>query len=514
MTSTIKIAVVLAILLLARGVVGYEGVLQLTTLERSDYKQLTASSEISAFLSILSHKHPSAEKLTIATSARGNPVDALLVSSDVARFKEGDRGDDKLTVMLVGSQHGNETSGAEALLLVVRDMLEGRLGAYLEHMNLIVIPNSNPDGRNLGSRRNANGADINRNYTVLSEAESKGIVDAMHRWKPEVVLDVHEAAALKKKTLAREGYLTGFEAQFEAANNPNVDKRIRTYSFNHLLPQILDKVNSQGLTARRYIKSIKSIHQPVTHGGLSLSILRNMAGMRGSFSFLLENRLEPSTGAYRTPQNIRIRVSKQYLCITTFLNCCRIHRAEIKRISRHARMKWKNPQNKEPLYLNFSYAADANKPEITLPLRRIDTGEPIQHTFPYHGTVVSDTPLSLPTCYIITTHQNLLRNILARHHVNFRKAEKRGDIVVRIKRIKNRIFETLGNGRRRARYTFKERTADYHLRPGDLVVTMNQPLRKLFPLLLEFRSFSSIFNTGDYRHLVENQKDFFVLPAE
>ncbi|HIJ54614.1 MAG TPA: DUF2817 domain-containing protein [Deltaproteobacteria bacterium] len=513
MTSANKIAAITFILFLALYGV-HENASRLTALERNDYQRLTGSSEISAFLSLLSHRYASAQKINIATTALGKPVSALLVSSDMDPFKKGEPDADKLTVMLVGSQHGTESSGAEGLLLVARDVLDGTLGSYLDDMNLIFIPNSNPDGRDLKTRRNGNGVDINRNYTRLSEPESRGIINALHRWKPEVVLDVHGAAALKKKTLAKQGYLTDFEAQFEAANNPNVDRRIRDYSFGYLLPQILESVNRNGLPAQRYIKSIKSIHQPVTHGSLSSGNLRNMAGVLGAFSFLLENRIDSPTGTYPTPQNIRVRVSKQYIGITTFLNECLTHRSEIMSISRHARMKWKNSQNKEPLHATFGYAADANKPVIVLPLKRIDTGAPETHTFPYQGTITSGSPLTPPPAYIISSHQDLIRDILARHHVNYKEVKKNSTIGVRIKHIKSRIVENVSDGRRRAKYDFKEHSADYLLRPGDMIVDLNQPTRRLIPLLLEFRSSDSIFNPDNYFSLVEEQKDFFVLPAE
>lgn len=243
--------------------------------------------------------------MTIATSALGRPVDALLVSSEMHRFKAGRASPDKITLMLVGSQHGTEPSGAEALLLAAREIVEGSLHSYVEDMNFVLIPNGNPDGRDLHRRVNGHGVNLSTNFTILSEPESRGIMEALYTWKPEVVLDVHESAALKKKSLAKQGYLIDFEAQFEGANNPNVDCGIRTFSFDRLLPDLIARVNAHGLHAQRYIGEITDITQPITHGGLSLRNLRNVAGMMGSFSFLLENKLDPSTGTYPTARNIR-----------------------------------------------------------------------------------------------------------------------------------------------------------------------------------------------------------------
>ncbi|NIS60506.1 MAG: hypothetical protein GTO13_07370 [Proteobacteria bacterium] len=509
MKTSGKITLIAVALFLAASPVCNGGRL-LTGLERNGYTRLTSSSEISGFLAELSSRYTSAERVTIATSALGSPVEALLISSELDRFKDGNSDSDKITVMLVGSQHGTETSGAEALLLVARDVLEAKLGSYREDMDFVFIPNSNPDGRNLERTKNGNGININRNYTILSEPESRGIINAMHRWRPEVVLDVHESAVLKKKSLARQGYLTDFEAQFEAANNPNVDRGIRIFSFKRLLPEIIARVKARGLAAQRYVKEITSIHQPITHGGLTLRNLRNMAGMLGAFSFLLENRLDPSTGTYPTPRNIRVRVSKQYLSIMSFLESCRTHRSEMATLSRNARMKWKNPHDEAPLYLAFSYVADPNQPEITLPLRKIDTGELIRNTFRYHGSVESHTPMVLPSSYVITDYQELIREILSRNHIHYQVVEKAAETFVKIKRIKDRKVEVMSTGQHQAHYSVIERTAKYLVPPGDLVVNLNQPARRLIALLLEIESFSSIFNADEYLPLVEKGNDFFI----
>ena len=320
----------------------------LTELERSGYVCLTSSSKISRFLTELAYRNTVAERITIGRSALGSPIESLLVAAEINEFEDASGLGNKITVMLVGSQHGSEPSGAEALLLVARDVIEGELKPYLEDMNFIFIPNSNPDGRDLNRRVNGNGINLSTNYTMLSEPESRALVDALHKWKPEVVLDIHESAVLKKKSLGKQGFLIDFEAQFEAANNPNVDEEIRALSFERLLPEIIRQVNAQGLPAQRYIGEITNIQQRITHGGLSLRNLRNMAGMMGSFSFLLENRVDPSTGTYPTPRNIRVRVAKQYLCVCSFLSCCRLHGDEITDISRDARMRWRNDRGARP----------------------------------------------------------------------------------------------------------------------------------------------------------------------
>ena len=60
------------------------------------------------------------------------------------------------TVMLIGSQHGNEPSGTEAVFkFLVRQVLNGDQQHLLDKMNFIAIVLANPDGRDLNRRLNA-----------------------------------------------------------------------------------------------------------------------------------------------------------------------------------------------------------------------------------------------------------------------------------------------------------------------------------------------------------------------
>jgi hypothetical protein len=486
----------------------------LTALEQSNYQQLTSSVEILDFMEKIARSNAAAETVTLAQSALGHPLVALLISSEIHEFMSAKRASDKLTVMLIGSQHGNEPSGAEALMIVSREILEGKLRFHLNNLNFIIIPNSNPDGRSMKRRVNGNSVNLSTNFTVLSEPESRAIMDALHRWQPEVVLDVHESAVYKKKTLARQGYLIDFETQFEAANNTNVDQRIRDLSFHHILPDLLNRLKAQGLPAQRYIGEITTIHQPITHGGLSLRNLRNMAGVLGCFGFLVENRLDPSFGSYPTPGNIKERVKKQCLSIEAFLQSCHDYRRQIISISQQARLGWKHPRNAATLYLSVAYTTDPDRPLISLPLRRLDTGEPIQHTFNYYGMVQSRSPLILPRAYVIRAYQKLFAELLDQHHIAYSTPDSSIPASGEMRPVELPPAAAVCGDSGGTVLTETEDSPTYSYQAGDLLVSLDQPARKLIPLLLEPRSSSSIFNAPEYCRLLLNIGNFLILKTQ
>jgi hypothetical protein len=495
-TFTISNAVFLALVILLAGSLSAGSLL--TALEKSNYQQLTSSAEIIDFMDALARSSDAAESVILTQSAAGHALGAILISSDIREFAAGKQASDKLTVMLIGSQHGNEASGAEALMIVSREILAGKLRFFLDDLDFIIIPSSNPDGRNMKRRVNGNGVNLSTNFTILSEPESRAIMAALHRWRPKVVLDVHESAVYKKKSLARQGYLIDFETQFEASNNTNVDQRILNLSFHHIMPDLFKQLKAMGLPAQRYIGEITSIHQPITHGGLSLRNLRNMAGMLGSFGFLVENRLDPSFGSYPTPKNIGQRVKKQTISIEAFLQSCQKYREQILTVSRQARMSWKHPCDAAPLYLSVTYTGDPNRPLISLPLRRLDTNEPVQHVFNYHGMVQFQTPVVFPQAYIFRAYQTTFAQLLDRHSIAYSTATSSMPLSSELLPVKLPPEGTVWGNCKASILVEDKAGQEYSFQPGDLIVSLDQPARRLIPLLLEPRSSSSIFNASEY----------------
>ncbi|CAN5900373.1 hypothetical protein BH20ACT6_BH20ACT6_01580 [soil metagenome] len=74
----------------------------------------------------------------------------------IRAYRLGERSN-KWTVVAIGAMHGNEQQTPRPLLHL-RDHLP------IEGMNLWVIPVMNPDGYRRGTRKNARGVDLNRNF--------------------------------------------------------------------------------------------------------------------------------------------------------------------------------------------------------------------------------------------------------------------------------------------------------------------------------------------------------------
>ena len=102
-------------------------------------------------------------------------------------------------VLVIGVVHGDEYQGEK---LIYKYMEENDKGGIL------FIPCLNPDGRDLNTRTNSNGVDINRNFPTknweltecdsyfggekpASEIETRFLVDIIEKYKPKSIITLH-----------------------------------------------------------------------------------------------------------------------------------------------------------------------------------------------------------------------------------------------------------------------------------------------------------------------------------
>ena len=127
----------------------------------------------------------------IGLSEQGRPIAMLSTHASVS---------DRKTVMLVGRQHPPEVTGA----LAMRKFSETVLGeSYLarrfrKRFDLVIVPNMNPDGVELGHwRHNTGGVDLNRDWGPFTQAETQAVkavideIDAAENNQLVLFLDFH-----------------------------------------------------------------------------------------------------------------------------------------------------------------------------------------------------------------------------------------------------------------------------------------------------------------------------------
>ena len=133
----------------------------------------------------------------VGTSVRGRAIDAVRVGRRGARVK----------VLVVGRIHGTELAGRA----VTRRLRRARPPRGVE---LWLVDDLNPDGSAAGTRQNARGVDLNRNFpfrwrpmgapfdtyhsgpSALSEPESRAAAALIRRIRPRVTVYYHQRMSL------------------------------------------------------------------------------------------------------------------------------------------------------------------------------------------------------------------------------------------------------------------------------------------------------------------------------
>ena len=99
-----------------------------------------------------------------------------------------------IRVLVLCRQHGDEPASTEAVLGLVHRLAGGgdpALRAALAHATLYLVPMVNPDGAEAGTRANGVGADLNRDWGVFHQPETRAIAQAARLVQPSLVIDAH-----------------------------------------------------------------------------------------------------------------------------------------------------------------------------------------------------------------------------------------------------------------------------------------------------------------------------------
>ncbi|WP_244931931.1 M14 family zinc carboxypeptidase [Nocardioides sp. W7] len=130
-------------------------------------------------------------KRVIGHSVQGRPIVA---------YRLGKRGKKVPTVVLISTMHGNEAAPRQ----ILQELVDGE---PVRDLDLWVVPTYNPDGLAAGSRRNARGVDLNRNYPYrwaaldgnyesgsgpASEPETEAMMGFLRDVRPDHILSFHQ----------------------------------------------------------------------------------------------------------------------------------------------------------------------------------------------------------------------------------------------------------------------------------------------------------------------------------
>jgi hypothetical protein len=463
-----------------------------TPLERRGGTQLTSYQELSDYVHLLAASSPKVALRIIGSSRQGRQIPALFFSR--RQPMETPR-DEVLTVLISCQLHGNEPSGKEAALSLARDLIIDD-GGLLDQMDVILVPQVNPDGSEAGTRRNAAGADLNRNHTILSEPEVQALHELFLEWLPEVTLDVHETN-VTSIAWREVGYLKDPVEQLGGVSNLNIADEIRTLSSELMIPEVGRRIEEQGLSFHEYIVGGPPEKRRLRFSTTDINDSRQSMGIYNTLSFLFEGKRWHDHAAHIGPRTLG-----QVVAMKAFLETVAVHAEIIKTTVRGARASLLAADaDLGPIHIRQDYGPDPDRPSVRYPIfdlmtwaRReaeLDSFEPL---------VTPVLSVERPWGYALPAEQSELVELLERHRIRSWTATSGTSAAVERYRVEG-VTKVQIEDKEADEISVEVLRERATLPAGTVVVPLAQPAANLIPLLLEPQSLWAPTGERGGRHL-------------
>jgi len=370
---------------------------------------LTGYVEMTQFLEKICRENPYLHYDTLAFSIKGRAIPFISV------YKEDSLDKSKLNILLFAQQHGDEPSGKEALLMMLKDIAENKMDEYIEHMNLFIIPMLNPDGAEAGTRRNGRGVDLNRNHLILTEPETHGLHNLFNKYLPEVTLDMHEYYPFDDTT-SKFPYIRQFDEQVGILTNLNIDSDILELEKRELLTFINQEVSAKGFLFGEYAVGSIANGKTVRHSTVDIDDGRQSFGIQSTISLISEG-LNGKTPTERLEK----RRLAQYLVAKSLLQWCMSSPDWIKRRITYQRNQLS--KSDDSIVIQMDHFPDGSLRIV--PMRNIITNkDSVFQISNFAPKIKSIKKVKRAKGYLVPISDSALVRFLNAHQITYTKANK------------------------------------------------------------------------------------------
>ena len=245
----------------------------------------------------------------VGRSQRGTQLEALVISRSGGTDPASLTGNGRPTVLLLGQNSPNEPAATEALLVMARELTQGLLRPALDHINVVVLPNANPDTPQSPA--------ANRDHLALTTGETQAVATLMRDYRPAVVVDVreYEAGATPDRFTAKFGAVQKFDLLFQYATTPNTPELLTRASEEWFRRPLLAALSGQKLSMEwAYTNPADPEDRQLVMGGPQPDSIRNVSALKNSVGLIVQSR-----GAGLGRLNIQRRVHTHVTALSSVL---------------------------------------------------------------------------------------------------------------------------------------------------------------------------------------------------
>lgn len=499
----------------------------LTRPESTGYVETSRYDDVVAFMKAMAAASPEIHLSTYGYTYEGRPMPLAVIGAPDATaasvLKTG-----KTRIFIQGNIHAGEVEGKEALLWLLRSIAKGERAAWFKDVVLLLTPIYNADGNErvsvanrgaqlgpiggMGTRPNAQGLNLNRDAMKLETAEARSLARLLNDYDPHVDVDLHTT----------DGSDHGYYLTYDPGGNPNTSPGITALLRNELLPAVTRAVKTKHNWDFFYYGGASSRGgERAWYGDLDLYKPRythTYFGLRNRLGILSE------TYSYATFED---RIKASYRFVEEIVNFAAKNGAAIRKATEDAdhesivglpqMVRGKLSRFKDPVAVVLADTKEERNPYVPdRPMRRRVNGSERIETMPHYGLIEATEAAVAPRAYILeapappqasapppppgppfgaprdpaTRVMNSVIDRLESHGVKYMRTV--AETTVKVERFK--IETSTQEEREFEGHKLRTLTGAWHpaaertLRPGSLVVPMDQPLARLAFLLMDARS--------------------------
>jgi hypothetical protein len=203
-----------------------------TRAERTDFVETSRYEDVIAFLNTVAQNSELVHLTNMGYTSEGRALPLAIVGRLPDFSPAAIKASGKLRIYIQANVHAGEVEGKESSLALVRDMALGKYNGWLDSMVLLVGPDFNADGNEkisltsrgpqhgpiggMGTRANAQGLNINRDYMKMDTPEGRSMVKFLNDYDPHIMMDLHTT----------DGSRHAYHLTYETPNNPAADSAI------------------------------------------------------------------------------------------------------------------------------------------------------------------------------------------------------------------------------------------------------------------------------------------------
>jgi len=212
--------------------------------ELTNYEETSRYEDVTRFIGELQKRTYKLRVESFGKTEEGRDLPLMIFADPPISQPREARASGKPVIFIQANIHAGEVEGKEAALHLARRIATGDLRSLLDNLIILIAPIYNADGNEkislnnrtaqngpiggVGTRENAKGYDLNRDYMKLETPEANALVGLFNRWDPHLTVDLHTT----------NGSYHGYHLTYAPTLNPNADARLIAFERNKMLPAI------------------------------------------------------------------------------------------------------------------------------------------------------------------------------------------------------------------------------------------------------------------------------------